>query len=72
MTRMVETIDSVAVKRRARRAHAEALAGKSPLEQTETLHRLASQAPISESVVKARAERPSKRTRARGRRRPTV
>ena len=36
-----ETLDCVAVKRRAQRALARALAGKSPDEQAQTLHRLA-------------------------------
>jgi hypothetical protein len=47
MTKKPETIDCVAVKRRAQRQLAKALAGKSPDEQAEILHRLAAQAPLS-------------------------
>jgi len=39
-----KTLDCVAVKRRAQRPLAKALAGKSPDEQVELLHRLAAQA----------------------------
>ena len=52
-----ETLDCVAVKRRAQRSLAKALAGKSPEEQTETLQRLAAGAPLCKSLLKSRPER---------------
>ena len=52
-----ETLDCVAVKRRAQRPLAKALAGKSPDEQTEILHRLAAQAGLWKSLAKARPPR---------------
>lgn len=55
-----ERLDCVAVKRRAQRALAKALAGKSPDEQAKILHRLAAQAPLWESLAKARAGRSSR------------
>jgi hypothetical protein len=67
MTKKPETIDCVAVKRRAQRALAKALAGKSPDEQAKILHRLAAQAPLWKSLAKARAERPTRVTRGRQR-----
>ena len=66
-----ESLDCVAVKRRAQRALAKALAGKSPDEQAETLHRLAAQAPLWKSLAKPRAKRPSRAVSARGARRST-
>jgi hypothetical protein len=66
-----ETLDCVAVKRRAQRPLAKALAGKSPDEQAEVLHRLAAQAPLWKELPKARAERPPKAVRARAKRRST-
>ena len=66
MTKKPETIDCVAVKRRAQRQLAKALAGKSPDEQAEILHRLAAQAPLWKSLAKAR---PSKHVGAREKRR---
>jgi hypothetical protein len=57
MKKEPETLDCVAVKRRAQRALAKALAGKSPDEQAEILHRLAAPTPLWKSLVKARAER---------------
>lgn len=66
-----ETLDCVAVKRRAQQPLAKALAGKSPDEQTETLHRLASKAPLWQELKKARAERSPKAVRPRGTRRST-
>ncbi len=69
MTKKPETIDCVAVKRRAQRQLAKALAGKSPDEQAETLHRLAAQAPLWKSLAKARAERPPRAARGRRTRR---
>jgi hypothetical protein len=69
MTKKPETIDCVAVKRRAQRQLAQALAGKSPDEQAEILHRLAAQAPLWKSLAKARTERPARAARPdRGRR----
>jgi hypothetical protein len=66
-----ESLDCVAVKRRAQRALAKALAGKSPDEQAETLHRLAAQTPLWKSLAKARTERPRKAARGHGTRRST-
>jgi hypothetical protein len=71
MTKKPETIDCVAVKRRAQQQLVKALAGKSPDEQAEILHRLAAQAPLWRSLAKARAERPAKAVRAHGKRRST-
>ena len=68
MTKKSETLDCVAVKRRAQRPLAKALAGKSPTEQVETLHRLAAKAPLWKSLAKAR---PPKHVRAREKRRST-
>jgi hypothetical protein len=69
MTKKPETLDCVAVKRRAQRPLAKALAGQSPAEQVETLHRLAAQAPLWKSLAKPRAERPPKAVRTHGKRR---
>jgi hypothetical protein len=66
--RKVKALDCVAVKRRAQRPLAKALAGKSPDEQVEALRRLAAQAPLWKTLAKAR---PPKALRARGRRRST-
>jgi hypothetical protein len=52
-----ETLDCVAVKRRAQRSLAKALAGKSPEEQTEMLQRLAARAPLWKSLLKSSPER---------------
>ncbi len=53
-----ERLDCVAMKRRAQRTLAKALAGKSPAEQAEALHRLAAQTPLWRSLAKPRGERP--------------
>ena len=66
-----ETLDCVAVKRRAQRGLAKALAGKSPDEQAKTLHRLAAQSPLWKELSKAPAQRPSKAVRAHSKRRST-
>jgi hypothetical protein len=66
-----ERLDRVAVKRRARRALVKALAGKSPAEQAETLHRLAAQAPLWRSLAKPRAELPQRAVRAQRKRQST-
>ena len=68
MTKKRETIDCVAVKQRAQRPLAKALAGKSPAEQAEILHRLAGHTPLWKSLAKAR---PPKAVRPRGKRRST-
>jgi len=52
-----ETLDCVAVKRRAQRTLAKELAGQSPEEQTETLQRLAAREPFWKSLLKSRSER---------------
>ena len=64
-----ESLDCVAVKRRAQRALAKALAGKSPDEQTETLHRLAAQIPLWRRLAKPRGGRPSRAARAHAKQR---
>jgi hypothetical protein len=71
MKKKPETLDCVAVKRRAQRQLTKALAGKSPDEQAETLHRLAAQAPLWKSLARAPAERPPKAMRTHGKRRST-
>jgi len=71
MTKKPETLDCVAVKRRAQRSLAKALAGKAPDEQAEMLHRLAAQAPLWKSLAKARAERASRAMREHAKRRST-
>jgi len=71
MSKKPETIDCVAVKLRAQRRLAKALAGKSPDEQAETLHRLAAQAPLWRSLAKGQAERPPKAIRAHNKKRST-
>jgi hypothetical protein len=71
MTKKPETLDCVAVKRRAQRPLAPALAGKSPDEQAEILHRLATAAPLWRSLAKDRAERPPRAVRTHGKRRST-
>jgi hypothetical protein len=67
MTKMPETLDCVAVKRRAQRALAKALAGKSPADQAATIHRLAADAPLWKSLAKTRTARPRVRTREKRR-----
>jgi len=71
MTKKPETLDCVAVKRRAQRALAKALAGKSPDEQAEILHRLAGHVRLWKSLAKTRTERPPRATRAYGKQRST-
>ena len=71
MSKNPETIDCVAVKWRAQRQLAKALAGKSPDEQAETLHRLAAQLPLWRSLAKAQAERAPKAVRAHNKKRST-
>ena len=48
-----DAFDCVATKRRAQRALANALAGKSPAEQVEILQRMAARTPLWRSVMKA-------------------
>jgi hypothetical protein len=62
-----ESLDCIAVKRRAQRALAKALAGKSPKEQAETLRRLAAESPLWKSLAKPSARRPSRTARSRRR-----
>jgi len=71
MTKKSETIDCVAMKWRVQRRLAKALAGKSPEEQAETLHRLAARSPLWRSLAKARAVRPPKAVRAHDEKRST-
>jgi len=56
MTKKPETLDCVDVKRRAQRPLIQALAGKSPDEQVETLRRLAEKTPFWKSLAKSRAK----------------
>jgi hypothetical protein len=67
MKKKPERLDCVAVKRRAQRALTQALAGKSPDEQVETLHRLAANAPLWRSLAKTRREGSPRRERAKRR-----
>jgi hypothetical protein len=69
MTKKPETLNCVAVKRRAQRGLAKALAGKSPGEQVETLHRLAMQAPLWRRLAKATAEHTPRAVREQAKRR---
>lgn len=71
MTKKSETLDCVAVKRRAQRTLAKALAGKSPEEQAEIIHRLAANVPLWKSLAKARAERPTRAVPTQEKRRST-
>ena len=64
-----ESLDCVAVKSRAQRPLAKALAGKSPAEQAETLHRLAEETLLWKSLAKTRPERPPRAVRPHGKRR---
>ena len=66
-----ESLDCVAVKHRAQRALARTLAGKSPAEQVELLHRLAAQAPLWKSLARVRTERPRRAVRADRKRQST-
>jgi len=66
-----ETLDCVAVKRRAQSALAKALAGKSPAEQAELLRRMAAQAPVWQRLTKSRAERKPRSVRAQRKQRST-
>lgn len=71
MKKKPETLDCVDVKRRAQRQLAKALAGKSPDDQVETLHRLASQTPLWKSLAKARTGRVPRAVREHAKRRST-
>ncbi len=54
-----ENLDCVAVKRRAQRALAKALAGQSPDEQAKILQRLAAKTVLWKSLAKTRGAAPS-------------
>lgn len=69
MTKKRESLDCVAVKRRAQQPLAKALAGKSPDEQVETLQRLAAKSTLWKSLASQRAKPSPKAVRARGKRR---
>ncbi len=71
MTKKPETIDCVAEKRRAQRRLAKALAGKSPNEQAQILHRLATQTALWKGLAKPRAERAPRAVREQSKRRST-
>jgi len=66
-----ESLDCVAMKRRAQRALAKALVGKSPDEQAKMLRDLAAQAPLWRALSTARGERAQKTVRTPGKRRST-
>lgn len=65
MKKKPESLDCVAVKRRAQQPLAKALAGKSPAAQVETLRRLAAKSPLWKSLAKPAP----KAVRSRGKRR---
>jgi len=71
MTKKPDTFDCLAVKRHAQRALAKALAGKSPTEQAETIHRLAARTPLWQEFAKTHTKRPPRVVRGRGKRRST-
>jgi hypothetical protein len=64
-----ETLDCVDVKQRAQRDLAKALAGQSPDEQVETLHRLAAATPLWKSLAKAGPKQPPRTARTPTKRR---
>lgn len=66
-----EALDCVAVKQRAQRALAKALASRSPEEQTKLLHRLAAQTPLWKGLMKDRGGRSPKAVRSHNKRRST-
>ena len=66
-----ETIDCVAVKRRAQRSLVAALAGKSPAGQAELLQRLAARTTLWRDLVANPSERAPRAVRPRRRRRAT-
>jgi hypothetical protein len=66
-----DTLDCIAVKRRAQRKLAQALAGKTPEEQVETLRRMAAQDPRWKQLTKPRRTRAQKTGRTPGKRRST-
>jgi hypothetical protein len=66
-----EHLDCIAVKRRAQRELAKALAGKPPDEQAKILHRLAAQAPLWKRLSKSRAQERATAARTDGKRRST-
>jgi len=68
MTKQRESLDCVAVKRRAQQPLAKALAGKSPEAQVETLRRLAAKSSLWKSLAKAAP----RAVRGRGKRRSTA
>ncbi len=67
-----ESLDCVAVKRRAQRALVKALTGKSPEEQADLIHRLAARTPLWQSLTKgpprraASAARPARKRSSTG------
>ena len=66
-----ERVDCVAVKRQAQKPLAKALAGKSPAEQVETIHRLASRTPTWASLAEATPGRTPRAVRQHAKRRST-
>jgi hypothetical protein len=72
MTKPRESLDCVAVKQRAQRKLARALAGKPPEAQVELLQRLAAKTPLWKDLVEPRAKPAPKAVRPRGKRRSTA
>lgn len=66
-----ETLDCIAVKHRAQRALAKALAAKPPEEQAKLLHRLAAQTPLWKGLAKARGQRAPRAVRSHNKGRST-
>ena len=66
-----ESLDCVAVKHRAQRALAKNLAGKSPGEQAELIHRLAARTSLWQSLTKVQPRRATRTVRPQRKRRST-
>ncbi len=66
-----ESLDCVAVKRRAQQALVKALTGKSAEEQAELIHRLAARTPLWQSLAKGQPRRAASPARPARNRRST-
>ena len=71
MKKRRDDVDCVAVKERAQRALAQALAGKAPAEQVAVLQHLAAETPLWRSIAKTRRQRPRRPAQVRAKRRST-
>ena len=69
--RKAESLDCVAVKRRAQQPLVRALAGKSTDEQAELIHRLAARTALWQSLTKGKSRRAASPTRSARRQRST-